>query len=188
MKQIFAAALAGLCVGALCACSSVSKTIVRPEPAPSKPGAAPVSENIIAGKPYFDWPVNQARMTRGFFTHPARKKGRPHLGIDLAAAKNTPILSAHNGLVIYVGREFKGYGRVVMVEGKDGYASLYAHLAKATVRPGQEVKQGQQVGLMGRTGHATGVHLHFEIRRQTGPVDPLNYLPRAGSVASSQSR
>jgi hypothetical protein len=125
----------------------------------------------------FDWPVNEARMTRGFFLKPQKKRGRPHLGIDLAAPKGTSIYSAHEGLVIYVGREFRGYGRMVMVEGKDGFASLYAHLSKALVKAGSRVEKGQLIGEMGRTGRATGVHLHFEIRMKDGPVDPLNYLP-----------
>lgn len=190
MKQLWLAAISGLCIGALCACSTTNRALNLSENTPaSKISPAPKGDaDIMPGKPYFDWPVNEARLTRGFFTHPARKRGRPHLGIDLAAPKNTPILASHSGLVIYVGKEFKGYGRVVMIEGKDGYASLYAHLSKTTVKPGQEVKQGQQVGLMGRTGRATGVHLHFEIRRQSGPVDPMNYLPRAGSVAATGGR
>lgn len=126
---------------------------------------------------HFDWPVNEARLTRGFFTKPKKRRGRPHLGIDLAAPKGTQIFAAHDGLVIYVGKEFRGYGRMVMVEGRDGYATLYAHLSKARVRAGSRVRQGDLVGDMGRTGRATGVHLHFEIRRKDGPVDPLQYLP-----------
>lgn len=190
MKTIFYSAITGLCIGALCACTTGSRSSYSVSNAggPAKSSATADDGKLVSTKPYFEWPVNEARITRGFFTHPARKRGRPHLGIDLAAPKNTPILSSHAGLVIYVGREFKGYGRVVMVEGRDGYASLYAHLAKATVKPGQEIKQGQQIGLMGRTGHATGVHLHFEIRRQSGPVDPLQYLPRGSAVAQNLRR
>ncbi|MBX3019370.1 MAG: M23 family metallopeptidase [Bdellovibrionaceae bacterium] len=137
---------------------------------------------------HFDWPVDEARMTRGFFLKPKKKRGRPHLGIDLAAPKGTPIYAAHEGLVIYVGREFRGYGRMVMVEGKDGFATLYAHLSKSSIKAGTTVAKGDLIGEMGRTGRATGVHLHFEIRMKDGPVDPLNFLPGGHELARQASR
>lgn len=121
----------------------------------------------------FDWPVDSARMTRGFLPH----KRRPHLGIDLAAPKGTPILAAQAGTVIYTGREFKGYGKMVLIESGNGWATLYAHFDKILVSEGQRVRQGEIVGAMGRTGRATGVHLHFEIRKDRGPIDPLPLLP-----------
>lgn len=124
----------------------------------------------------FDWPVDEARMTRGFRT----KGKRPHHGVDLAAPQGTPILASQTGTVIYTGRDFRGYGKMVMIEGTGGIATLYAHLSKIHVKQGQRIRQGQLVGSMGRTGRATGVHLHYEIRKNNGPVDPLNYLP-AGS-------
>jgi murein DD-endopeptidase MepM/ murein hydrolase activator NlpD len=130
-------------------------------------------------KNYFDWPVDEARMTRGFL--PNRKK--PHLGIDLAAPKGTKILAAQDGTVIYTGRDFRGFGRLIMIEGVNGWASFYAHLSTIAVKEGQKVKQGQVIGGMGRSGHATGVHLHFEIRRTQGPVDPLLYLPGGSRLA-----
>lgn len=134
---------------------------------------------------YFDWPVYEARMTRGYFTKAKKRRGRPHWGIDLAARKGTPILASHEGLVIYVGREFRGFGRLIMIEGKGGFATLYAHLSKSRVRVGQRVKQGQTIGDMGNTGRSTGVHLHFEIRRRSGPIDPLQYLPGGAKIAKN---
>lgn len=123
----------------------------------------------------FDWPVDNARMTRGFLP----KKRRPHLGLDLAAPKGTPILAAQSGTVIYAGREFRGYGKMILIESGNGWATLYAHFNRILVSEGQKVRQGEVVGEMGRTGRATGVHLHFEIRKNRGPVDPLPLLPRA---------
>lgn len=137
---------------------------------------------------YFDWPVYEARMTRGYFSKAKKRRGRPHWGIDLAARKGTPILASHDGMVIYVGREFRGFGRLIMVEGKNGFASLYAHLSKSRVRVGDRVKQGQIIGDMGNTGRSTGVHLHFEIRRRSGPIDPLQYLPGGAKVAGIFNR
>lgn len=127
---------------------------------------------------FFDWPVDQARMTRGFLPN----KKRPHLGIDLAANKGTPILAAQAGTVIYTGREFKGYGKMVLVESGDGWATLYAHFDKILVAEGQKVSQGEVIGAMGRTGRATGVHLHFEIRKNRGPIDPLPLLPQTATA------
>ncbi len=121
----------------------------------------------------FDWPVDRARMTRGFLPN----KRRPHLGIDLAAPKGTPILASQAGTVIYAGREFRGYGKMVLIESGNGWATLYAHFDKILVSEGQKVRQGEVVGAMGRTGRATGVHLHFEVRKDRGPIDPLPLLP-----------
>jgi murein DD-endopeptidase MepM/ murein hydrolase activator NlpD len=130
-------------------------------------------------KNFFDWPVDEARMTRGFL--PNRR--RPHLGIDLAAPKGTKILAAHDGVVIYAGHDFRGFGRMVLIEGSNGWASLYAHFSTINVKEGDQVHQGDTIGGMGRTGRATGVHLHFEIRKSKGPVDPLLYLPSVSRLA-----
>ena len=128
----------------------------------------------------FDWTVDDARLTRGFLP----KKRRPHLGIDLAAKRGTPILAAQGGLVIYTGREFRGYGKMVLIESGKGWATLYAHMDKILVQEGQKISQGQMIGAMGRTGRATGVHLHFEIRKDRGPIDPLPLLPNGHKVAA----
>ncbi len=145
----------------------------------------------------FDWPVDEARLTRGFkipgkTAEPVRVKKskkyaknsrrqkrsrRPHLGIDLASAKGTAILASQTGTVIYTGKDFRGYGRMVMIESAQGFATLYAHLDKIHVLEGQKVTRGEVIASMGRTGRATGVHLHFEIRDDHGPVDPLKFLP-----------
>lgn len=129
---------------------------------------------VIAENPKFDWPVDEARLTRGFLPN----KRRPHLGLDLAAPKGTPILASRGGTVIYTGKEFRGFGKMILIESGDGWAALYAHLDKILISEGQKVRQGEVIGAMGRTGRATGVHLHFEIRRDRGPVDPLPLLPR----------
>jgi murein DD-endopeptidase MepM/ murein hydrolase activator NlpD len=118
-------------------------------------------------------------MTRGFMPN----KRRPHLGLDLAANKGTSILASRGGVVIYRGRDFRGFGKMILVESGDGWATLYAHLDKYMVAEGQRVSMGDLIGQMGRTGRATGVHLHFEIRRNKRPVDPLALLPRVPSLA-----
>jgi murein DD-endopeptidase MepM/ murein hydrolase activator NlpD len=121
----------------------------------------------------FDWPVDEAKMSRGFILG-GRKS---HWGVDLANRKGTPILASERGTVIYAGRGFHGYGNLIVIEHDQEWATLYAHLDKFLVKEGQQVAQGEQIGRMGRTGHATGVHVHFEIRRHRLPVNPLQYLP-----------
>lgn len=130
---------------------------------------------------FFDWPVDMARMTRGFL--PNQRK--PHLGVDLAAIKGTPIFASHIGTVLYTGKDFHGFGKMIIIESENGWATLYAHLEKIYVTEGQKVKQGEYIASMGRTGRATGVHLHFEIRNKREPVDPLEFLPKIKNVAGN---
>jgi murein DD-endopeptidase MepM/ murein hydrolase activator NlpD len=87
-----------------------------------------------------------------------------------------------SGTVIYTGREFKGYGKMVLIESGEGWATLYAHFDKILVSEGQRIHKGEVIGAMGRTGRATGVHLHFEIRKNRGPVDPLPLLPQVATA------
>jgi len=124
-------------------------------------------------KMHFDWPVDEAKLSRGFIN----RKRKHHWGLDLANKKGTPILAAENGYVVYTGRQFHGYGRLIVIEHNDRWASLYAHLEKFLVKEGDFVKRGQSIGEMGRTGHATGYHLHFELRDNRIPVDPQLSLP-----------
>lgn len=135
------------------------------------------------GDVFFDWPVDEARLTRGFIPE-RRKRKRPHLGIDLAGPRGTPIFSAQAGTVIYAGKAFRGYGKMILVENRNGWASLYAHLNKINIREGDAVTKGQKIAEMGNTGRSTGNHLHFEIRRDRRPVDPMAYLPGVEGSAS----
>lgn len=123
----------------------------------------------------FDWPVDEARLSQPFQLH----KRRPHWGIDIANKKGTPILAAEKGYVIYMGRGFRGYGNLIVIEHSPEWATLYSHLDKIQVTEGQFVSRGDKIGTMGRTGRASGVHLHFEIRHNRQPVNPMAYLPAA---------
>jgi len=134
-------------------------------------------------KPFFDWPVLEARMTRGFLPKGTKKRRRPHKGIDLAAQRGTAVMASHDGIVIYTGKQFKGYGKMIMIE-KDGWATLYAHLDKIVVYEGQKVRQGEVIGALGNTGRSSGPHLHFEIRKLDGPIDPLPYLPAGEALTN----
>lgn len=132
----------------------------------------------------FDWPVDRARLTRGFMPD---ARPRPHLGLDLAGPRGTPIFAAHGGRVIYAGSGFRGFGRFVIVEYGDDWATFYSHLDKILIKQGQFIKQGQLIGKMGRTGRATGTHLHFELRRQRKAIDPIAFLPMASDWVSKKN-
>ena len=119
------------------------------------------------------WPLTRIHINRGF--HPARDPD--HQGLDLGGYTGTPILAAHEGHVVYAGHGFHGYGNMVLLEYNKEWATLYAHMQHIVVREGAILKPGDPIGTMGRTGHATGVHLHFELMHNRQPVDPLKYLP-----------
>jgi len=104
------------------------------------------------------------------------KRNRKHQGIDLAGKKGSPIFSAGTGRVVYVGRRFSGYGKMILIDHGKGVATLYSHLNKYFVRSGQMVHRRQIVGTMGRTGRATGVHLHFEVMEDKIPINPEFYI------------
>ncbi|HWU42654.1 MAG TPA: M23 family metallopeptidase, partial [Bdellovibrio sp.] len=185
-KQLVKTAGGVLVTGSFMACSSFRTPLTKENFSATNPAPAIAEKKIVQVRTAasddplpivqdmtFEWPVDSARMTRGFL--PMKRK--PHLGIDLAAPKGTPILAAQEGTVIYAGREFRGYGKMVIIESGEGWATLYAHFDKILISEGQKVHKGEVIGAMGRTGHATGVHLHFEIRHNKGPIDPLPLLP-----------
>ena len=126
----------------------------------------------ITGSPYFMWPVKKGRITQKF-----KARSSKHDGIDIAGKKNSPVYAAEGGRVLYAGHDFTGYGNLIIIEHSgDTWASFYGHLNGFKVSEGDRVGRGQQIGLMGRTGRATGVHLHFEVRHNLRPVDPLRLL------------
>ena len=124
----------------------------------------------------FLWPVKgpiSSRFGRRFM----RGRGHHmHEGIDIAARKGTPVKSARSGHVVYAANRIPGYGNMVIVQHANQMSTVYAHLTKIGVRKGQFVARGQLVGTVGRTGRSTGHHLHFEVRSQRQPVDPLPLL------------
>ena len=119
----------------------------------------------------FRWPL-EGRLSSGF----GRRRGRPHEGIDIAAKSGTPIRAAAAGRVIHSGW-LGGYGRVVIVKHAGDFSTVYAHNRQNKVRKGDFVEQGQVIALVGATGRASGPHVHFEVRRNRRPQDPLRYLP-----------
>jgi murein DD-endopeptidase MepM/ murein hydrolase activator NlpD len=125
--------------------------------------ATPSSAGLI-------WPVN-APVTSPF----GWRWGRMHQGIDLGAAEGTPIKAAASGTIIYCGWE-SGYGNLTVIDHGGNLATAYGHQSSIAVACGQQVAQGELIGYVGNTGHSTGPHLHFEVRINGEPVDPLGYL------------
>jgi murein DD-endopeptidase MepM/ murein hydrolase activator NlpD len=101
--------------------------------------------------------------------------GRMHTGIDIGASYGTAIRAAAAGRVVYSGW-MSGYGNLVAIDHGGGVSTAYGHQSSIAVGNGQVVSQGQTVGYVGCTGHCFGPHLHFEVRVNGTPVDPLGYL------------
>jgi murein DD-endopeptidase MepM/ murein hydrolase activator NlpD len=116
------------------------------------------------------WPVS-APITSPF----GWRWGRMHEGIDLGAPSGSPIAAAAPGTVIYAGW-LGGYGNLVVIDHGGGLATAYGHQSRIAVGVGQHVEQGETIGYVGSTGHSTGPHLHFEVRLNGQPADPLGYL------------
>lgn len=101
--------------------------------------------------------------------------GKLHTGIDLVAPEGTPFVAIHAGTVTKAGW-FGGYGYTVIVQHPDGSEAIYGHSSEVSVKEGQQVKAGDQLGLVGNTGHSYGSHLHLEIHVNGEPLDPVPWL------------
>jgi len=145
------------------------------EYSPSERQPSSISPSVISDKDFaLTWPVKRLQVNRGY--RPERAPN--HQGMDLGGQLGTPILAAHPGRIIYAGRDFRGYGKMVLIEYNDQWATLYGHLNRIGVNEGQIVNAGEEIGKMGRTGHASGVHLHFELIHKKQPIDPEPYFTK----------
>jgi len=148
-----------------------------------------------AGKPYEPslsrHPVNYSRVSSAFNpnrVHPILHVRRPHRGVDLAAARGTPINAGGDGVVTFVGRKH-GYGRIVQLRHFDGYTTRYGHMYQFAdgLEKGDRVRRGQRIGYVGATGKATGPHLHYEIRLNGRAHNPLTMtLPDGKSLPKAR--
>jgi murein DD-endopeptidase MepM/ murein hydrolase activator NlpD len=128
------------------------------------------------------WPLARVEVTSPF-----GKRGREfHEGIDLRANMGTPIYAAQNGTVIYADSKIHGYGRMIVIKHHEGLATVYAHASRLLVHKGQKVKMGQKIAISGKSGHATGPHLHFEVRSGVVAVNPFTFLPKT-ELAQAES-
>ena len=152
--------------------------------APDQPSAGLVSQYAAAdgGGRQFIWPERGASITQGYgptdlwFEPPYGGFPHFHTGLDLASA-DTRIFAAGAGVVAAVGHGNSGYGDYIVISHAGGYSTLYGHLSVTGVGVGDQVAQGQQIGIEGSTGMSTGPHLHFEVRVNRQPFNPMEYLP-----------
>jgi len=122
--------------------------------------------------PTFRWPV-RGKVIAGYG---AKTNGKSNDGINLAVPEGTPVKAAEDGVVAYAGNELKGYGNLVLVRHANGYVTAYAHASELLVKRGDSIKRGQVIAKSGQSGEVASPQLHFEIRKGSTPVDPLQFL------------
>ena len=134
------------------------------------------------------WPVDGRLMSPfGARTDPFSGEGAMHTGVDLSAAMGTPVRAAADGIVLHA-EWFGSYGKVVVIDHGNGVQTLYAHLSRFDVVPGQEIRRGDTVGRSGATGRVTSPHLHYEVRMAGTPVNPYPFLANSAFSLPSPSQ
>jgi murein DD-endopeptidase MepM/ murein hydrolase activator NlpD len=139
------------------------------EPAAESPVKAAEATGAL---PTFRWPVRGKVIT----AYGAKSNGKSNDGINLAVPEGTPVKAAEDGVVAYSGNELKGYGNLVLVRHANGYVTAYAHASELLVKRGDTIKRGQIIAKSGQSGEVGSPQLHFEIRKGSTPVDPLQFL------------
>ncbi|MFO0696063.1 MAG: peptidoglycan DD-metalloendopeptidase family protein [Polyangiales bacterium] len=119
------------------------------------------------------WPVDEGGFGRGVGYVRTDRPEVPHNGVDIVAPRGSIVHAAADGIVAYSDNGLRGYGNCVIILHADGRMTLYGHLDRATVQPGYRVRRGERIGFVGSTGHSQGPHLHFELRDEGRPLDPM---------------
>jgi murein DD-endopeptidase MepM/ murein hydrolase activator NlpD len=136
------------------------------------PAEAPKVAEATGALPTFRWPARGKVIT----SYGAKTNGKANDGINLAVPEGTPVKAAEDGVVAYSGNELKGYGNLVLIRHSNGYVTAYAHASELLVKRGDTIKRGQVIAKSGQSGEVGSPQLHFEIRRGSSPVDPLQFL------------
>jgi murein DD-endopeptidase MepM/ murein hydrolase activator NlpD len=144
-------------------------TNVEEAPATETPVKAAEATGAL---PTFRWPV-RGKVIAGYG---AKTNGKANDGINLAVPEGTPVKAAEDGVVTYSGNELKGYGNLVLVHHSNGYVTAYAHASELLVKRGDTIRRGQVIAKSGQSGDVGSPQLHFEIRKGSAPVDPLQFL------------
>ncbi len=152
----------------------ISKPTTQKVAVGTKSTAAP-QRLVSAAKGQYMWPTTSSRISSYFYEY---RSGGRHKGIDIpSGGRHIPIYASRDGIVVQAGRN-GNYGNCVTISHGNGYTTRYAHLSSISVRTGQSVNKGDRVGIMGNTGLSFGIHLHFEVRYNNIPQNPLNYVSR----------
>jgi murein DD-endopeptidase MepM/ murein hydrolase activator NlpD len=136
---------------------------------PEKPTAV---SSVTDATPNFHWPV-RGQVIAGFGPRP---DGERNEGINIAVPENTPIKAADDGVVVYSGNELRSFGNLVLVRHANNYFTAYAHAKELWVKVGDQIKGGDLIGMSGQTGNVDTPQIHFEIRKGSTPVDPMQLL------------
>lgn len=128
---------------------------------------------VARGSGTLVWPL-KGRITSRYGVY--RRRGHHHTGVDIAAPHGTPIVAADGGEVIFSGW-WDGYGKALVIDHGRGRTTVYGHMSRIYLQVGAQVAKGQTIGLEGSTGYSTGPHLHFEVRKNGTPVNPMPFLP-----------
>ncbi|KJC35788.1 peptidoglycan-binding LysM [Bradyrhizobium sp. LTSP885] len=155
-----------------------SARLVQPTASVEQPVAAAVdtpavkSGDATGALPTFRWPVRGKVIT----AYGSKTNGKVNDGINVAVPEGTPVKAAEDGVVAYSGNELKGYGNLVLVRHPNGYVTAYAHTSELLVKRGDTIKRGQVIAKSGQSGEVGSPQLHFEIRKGSSPLDPLQFL------------
>lgn len=153
--------------------------------------AQPPDTPVDANGSQLVWPIHSVSISQPFGPSPYPMEPafggfvHFHTGLDLAGPLGTPLSSAADGVVVSATASTVGYGNHIIIAHAGGLLTLYGHLEAMLVKPGDAVKAGQVIGLLGSTGNSTGPHCHFEVRLAGQPVDPIPFLPRLPTGATS---
>ncbi|MCF8714004.1 M23 family metallopeptidase [Joostella atrarenae] len=145
-------------------------------------------EKLLAAIPAIQ-PVSNEDLTRmasgyGWRSDPFTKARKMHYGMDFTAPRGTPVYATGDGIVTRADNRSSGYGEHIRIDHDFGYMSLYAHLSKYKVRPGQKVKRGDLIGLVGSTGRSQAPHCHYEVWKDGNRINPLNFY--YGSLSAEE--
>ncbi|MTI15867.1 LysM peptidoglycan-binding domain-containing protein [Rhodobacteraceae bacterium RKSG542] len=158
------------------------KEVVKLQPTEvSKPAPDASAQKVASAEPqqtserYFRWPV-RGRIISEFGPKPG---GERNDGINLAVPEGTEVKAAEEGTIVYAGNELKGFGNLVLIRHDGGWVSAYAHNKTLHVRRGDVIRRGQTIATTGSTGSVSQPQLHFELRKDNRPVDPMAYLPQS---------
>jgi len=150
-----------------------SARLAQANPAPEEKQEEPAKPaETTSGLPTFRWPARGKVVT----SYGAKTNGKANDGINIAVPEGTPVKAAEDGVVAYAGNELKGYGNLVLVRHSNGYVTAYAHASELLVKRGDSIKRGQIIAKSGQSGEVGSPQLHFEIRKGSSPVDPLQFL------------
>lgn len=145
-------------------------------------------EKLLAAIPAIQ-PVKNEDLTRmasgfGYRNDPFTKIRKMHFGMDFTAKTGTPVYATGDGVVEKADNSLSGYGNLIVIRHGFGYTTYYAHLSKYKVKPGQKVKRGDIIGLVGSTGRSEAPHLHYEVHKDGEPINPINFY--YGSISAEE--